>query len=104
MLPGNLSTPVPAVTPEPGAPEHRGHGPRLADVPALADLDGQRAARHLHGDDRIGQTQPVRHRGCGTAAAAGSQRVAGAALPDLDPQRRTVDHPGELYVGALRKQ
>src|SRR5205823_14507108 len=73
----------------------------LDQVAGRVAPDAQLAARHQDRHLVIDQASPHaggRDRAC---ARAGGQGVAGAALPDLDPDARAVDDLEQLHVGAL---
>ena len=78
---------------------------RAAEADRVAELDGEVAAGHVHGDPVADQAASVRDRGRRARAGAARQRLADAALPDAHRER--VGSPGvgrdELDVGAVRE-
>jgi len=61
-------------------------------------------AGHLDCDVLFDQAAPHARRCDRARAGARGQRVAGAALPDLDAHARAIHDLAELHVGALRKR
>src|SRR5439155_5627873 len=65
---------------------------------AIADGDLEIAARHRHGDLPVGEALTVARRRDRARGCSRCERVAGAALPDLDRDMRAREDLGELDV------